>query len=281
MGGASRLNSRVTARPIFLALLCAAVAHAEPSPSPSPSPEPGPLEPTWVNQRPGPLAEAEEKFDFGRYEDVVTLLRPLVDTGARVELPQKADRIEALRIYGIACMLSRRSQAAEAAFLLLLREEPRTHLDASLVPDEAVRFFERVRERYRAELVAAYRKNRGRRYAVLNFLPPVGQFMNHQRTKGFLLGGAELALLATNITSGVLLSQWQGSDHLFTGHRDAAAALMPVNIASFAVLLAVVVYGIVDGLVVGHRLDKADRRAEDKLLSLAPHFDAAALAVRF
>jgi hypothetical protein len=277
------------------------VARAElaPSPSPSPlplpspSPEPSPspdhasspvLAPPWLSTPTGrgPLGEAEEKFDFGRYEDVVALLRPLVESGGQ-QLPRKADRVEALRIYGIACTLTRREQAAEAAFLLLLREEPRTRLDAALVPDEAVRFFDKVRERYRAELVAAYRKNRGHRYWFLNLLPPIGQFQNRQWRKGLGLGAAELALLAADLTTGLLLQRWEGADHTFKNHRQAASELMPLNWISFAGLISVFVYGVVDGLVVNRRLDREERRAADKLFTRAPawRLGADGLAVRF
>jgi hypothetical protein len=219
---------------------------------------------------------AAGRYELGDYEGVVLALRPLVDADAP-GLP-KADRVEALRNYGIACVLTGRRVDAEGAFLLLLRADPRSELDPTLVRPEAATFFVAVRERYRTELVNAYRKNRGRRYAFLNLLPPVGQFMNHQRTKGSLLLAGELALLATNLVSGGLLNQWQGPHHLFTGHESAARALGPVNIASFALLLGVVAYGIIDGFVVGHRLTLDERQKEKKLLL---SLEDGSLGVRF
>src|ERR1700748_3592077 len=81
-------------------------------------------EPAHLSHAESPIADALERFDFGDYEGVVTRLRPIVENGAR-ELPLQVDRIEALRIYGIACTLTDRKTAAEGAFLLLLREEPK------------------------------------------------------------------------------------------------------------------------------------------------------------
>jgi hypothetical protein len=225
----------------------------------------------------GPLGEALERFDFGDYEEVVLRLRPIVERGGD-ELPSTADRREALRTYGIACTLTGRRVAAEGAFQQLLRDDPTMRLNAALVRPEAVRFFEEVRARWREEQVAAFHRSRGRRYPILNFLPPAGQFQNRQRKKGYAIGGAMVALLVTNIVTGALLSEWEGPNHLFLHHADDAEALIPVNIASFAVLLSVVVYGIVDGLVVGHRLTVEERGVEARLRA---GIDGGGLAVTF
>ena len=210
------------------------------------------------------VRRALERYELGDYEGVVQALRPLVD----VDAPglSAADRVEALRTFGIASVLTGRRVAAESAFVLLLRADPRSELDRTLVRPEAADFFEQVRARYRAELVQIYKKSHGKRYAILNLLPPAGQFQNRQRGKGYGLLAAEIALLATNITTGVLLNEWEGPNHLFTGHEDTARALIPVNIASFAVLLSVVAYGIVDGFVVGHKLTLQEKREERRLL---------------
>jgi hypothetical protein len=210
------------------------------------------------------VRQALERYELGDYEGVVQALRPLVDADAPGL--SAADRVEALRSFGIASVLTGRRVAAEGAFVLLLRADPRSELDPTLVRPEAVSFFNEVRARWRAERVAAYRKNHGRRYAILNLLPPAGQFQNRERKKGYTLLAAEVLLLATNISTGVLLNQWEGPNHLFLGHENTARALIPVNIASFAVLLSVVAYGIVDGFVMGHRLTLSEQREEKRLL---------------
>ena len=195
---------------------------------------------------------------------MVTLLRPIVENGAH-ELPLQVDRIEALRAYGIACTLSDRKTAAEGAFLLLLREEPKTRLDPALVRPEAVAFFEEVRSRHRDELLAVYRKTRPRYYWVLNLLPTVGQFQNRQLTKAFVFGGMELALLGGTIVTYSLLNQYQGGDRTFTGHGGMYDPLRGLNYACFAALLAVTAGGIVDGFVVGTRRERREREAEARL----------------
>jgi hypothetical protein len=217
---------------------------------------------------------ALERFDVGDYEGVVTALRPLVDADASGLTA--ADRVEALRTFGIASVLTGRRTAAEGAFVLLLRADPRTELDPTLVRPEAAQFFEEVRARWRAERVAAYKRNRGKRYGILNMIPPAGQFQNRQHGKGYALLAAEIALLATNITTGVLLNQWEGPNKLFIGHEDTARALIPVNSTSFALLLTVVAYGIIDGFVVGHRMTLEEKREEKRLL-----LSAGGVGVRF
>jgi hypothetical protein len=250
----------------LVGLLWAHAARAQPSPSPAPSPSPE-LASAWP-ARPGVVGQALERFEFGDYEGVVTLLRPVVES-ARQELPP-ADRAEALRTYGISCLLTGRRIAAEGAFVLLLRADPSAHLDPRLVRPEAVSYFEEVRARYRAELVTAYRKGRPHRYWFLNLLPPVGQFQNRERGKAYGIGAAELVLLGTNLATGLILRDWEGPTHEFSGHVDAARTLMPINLVSFVALVTVVAYGIVDGFVVGHLLAKREKRIEERLLSTAP-----------
>jgi hypothetical protein len=212
------------------------------------------------------LKQARDEFDFGRYEEVVGRLRPLVEAlELSRELPEKADRLEALRVYGIACTLTGRRTAAEGAFLLLLREEPSTQLDPALVRPEAVAFFGEVRARHRAELLAAYRKNRRPYYWALDLIPLAGQMQNRQWKKAIVFGAVELALLATNITTGALLHDYEGSTHSFDNHMGSFEPLRDVNWISFGLLLGVTAGGIVDAFVVGARRSERDRQSEARL----------------
>jgi hypothetical protein len=211
-----------------------------------------------------PIAAALDDFDFGDYEGVVTRLRSMVENGAR-QLPNNADRLEALRIYGISCTLTDRDVAAEGAFLLLLREDPAMHLDAALVRPEAVDFFEEVRARHRNELVRAYRQGRPRYYFFADILPLVGQIQNREWRKLAGFASAEVALLASTITTAVLLERWQGNDLTFHGHSEAFGPLRVVNNTSFGLLLAVTTAGIVDGFVVGALRKRAERKHELQL----------------
>ena len=184
------------------------------------------------------------------------------------ELPEKPARLAALRVYGIACTLTGRRTAAEGAFLLLLREEPSTQLDPALVRPEAVAFFNEVRARHRAELLAAYRKNRRPYYWALDLIPLAGQLQNRQWKKAIVFGAVELTLLAANITTGVLLSHYEGQDRTFggsMGSNDRTSLFEPlrdVNWISFGLLLGVTAGGIVDAFVVGARRAERDRQTE-------------------
>jgi hypothetical protein len=212
------------------------------------------------------LKTARDEFDFGNYESVVARLRPFVEALELVrELPQKADRLEALRVYGIACTLTARKTAAEGAFLLLLREEPSTRLDPALVRPEAVAFFDEVRARHRAELLAVYRKNRRPHYWALDLIPLAGQMQNRQWKKAIVFGAIELALLATNITTGALLDHYEGPMNDFAGHHAAFEPLRDVNWISFGLLLGVTAGGLVDAFVVGARRADRDRQTEARL----------------
>ena len=216
------------------------------------------------------LRSARDEFDYGNYEGVVSRLRPLVDALELLrELPQKADRLEALRVYGIACTLTARKTAAEGAFLLLLREEPSTRLDPALVRPEAVAFFDEVRARHRAELLAAYRKNRRPHYWALDLIPLAGQMQNRQWKKASILGAIDLVLLATNLTTGALLNNYEGLTHDFrpngVDHTKDYAPLRDVNWISFGALLGVVTGGIIDAFIFGGRRLERDRQTEARL----------------
>jgi hypothetical protein len=237
------------AAPTILAALAIAgsVARAQPAPEPPAT----------------TLMKALARSQRGEYEEVVAALQPIAE--GRVVVAARSDRMEALRTYAIACALTSRPTAAEAAFLLLLREDPTARLDPLLVRPEAVALFDEVRARHRQELVAAYRKNRPRRWVILNFLPPAGQFQNRDRVKGSILAASEVLLLSANVTSGVLLSEWEGKSHDFPGHVEDARALRPLNWASFGLLASVLIYGVVDGLAVGARRAREERAVEQRL----------------
>jgi hypothetical protein len=228
---------------------------------PSPKPAGGPGRTAHAGS---PIAQALDDFDFGAYESVVTRLRPLVDALGELtrELPDKADRLEALRVYGIACTLTGRKTAAEGAFLLLLREEPSTRLDPALVRPEAVAYFDEVRARHREELLAAYRKTRPRYFWALNLIPVAGQFQNKHWKKAIVLGSIEIALLAGTAVTYGLLAHYEGDHHDFDGHQGMYDPLRYTNYVCFGALLAVTAGGIIDAFVFGQKRRERERRVE-------------------
>jgi hypothetical protein len=98
---------------------------------------------------------------------------------------------------------------------------------------------------------------------IWNFIPPVGQFQNGHTARGLIIGGVELASLATAITSYALLSSWEQPHHEFTGHPEAST-MKVVNFVSLGVLAATYFYGVLDGI--GHYNDLPD----ESHVSLSP-----------
>lgn len=177
------------------------------------------------------------------------------------------ERAEAHRLQGL-CLLARGARdPAAAAFLAFLRLEPDGHLDPALVPPEAVALLEQVRATHAAELRAARPRPRARRSVLMNLLPPLGQFQNGETTKGLLLGGAELALLGVNVGTYIALRN-QCHDDGTCDETDRARTLKGLNIASGALFIGAVVYGIIDGYVVLRRLDR--RASETSTSASAP-----------
>lgn len=189
------------------------------------------------------LRRSIDHYVVGRYQDAVEILRPLVES--RV-LKDRADQLEALRTYGISLYLTGARPGAERAFRDLLRLDPEARLDPSFVRPEVVAFFEQVRKKHRLELRAVER--RGSRSVAVNLLPPWGQFRNGHRVKGYLLLGGELTCGLTSITTAALLWSWQDDTGQFGDREHLYRPLSVLNYVSFGLTVALVAYGVVDGL---------------------------------
>lgn len=200
------------------------------------------------------LTRALDLYIRGSYGEAVSELRPLVE---RRVLDDRADHLEALKTYGIALVLHGARPAAEGAFRALLRFDPSARLDPRFVRPEAVAFFERVRRRYRREMDQVVQRSAPQGSALVNLLPPWGQFRNGHRTKARVLIGVEALTALVSVTSAVLLYSWQRDDGTFGDRSSAAQALQWTNIASFAVLAGALAYGVVDGLYHYYRRRRA------------------------
>jgi hypothetical protein len=93
------------------------------------------------------LAAAEQQLEYGDYEGIVAALGPIAEDGGR-SLPSRLDRVEALRVYGIASALLNHKVAAEGAFLQMLDEKPDIRFDPKRIRPEAVALLESVRMRF-------------------------------------------------------------------------------------------------------------------------------------
>ena len=272
-----RRHSKAFTLSIATALsLSAAVAYGQLPPAPRDAPGKGSTPPKPPAKKPSCPAGAGGSqiiqcvtafFEHGQYRVVVRLLRPAIE---RNRIPQKADLVEALRMYGISLHLSGLKGAAEIVFYRLVTLDPRLKLDPRMVPPEVVLSFEKIRRRRLAEMLRKRKVKPKRRYGILNFLPPAGQFQNRHKTKGWILLGLEVAFLATNIATYFALrsSGLKGDGNyvvqdidgnIIDDNRTTARALLGVNYASFGLLMATLVYGMVDGWVYMRRLDRRDR----------------------
>jgi hypothetical protein len=215
------------------------------------------------------LEQANNLYSYGRYEAVVRLLRPLVERGL---VKSKADRVEALRLYGICLFLTQRKSAALRVFRSLILLAPRTRLDSRLVQPEVITAFGRIRRPHLEKLRRETLKVRSRalrslakRYAVLNVLPPVGQFQNGHWRKGVIVLTLEVAMLAANLASYFLLRskglrqpdgtfvEKDADGNVVNDRRPLAKALMGINYASLGLLIGTLIYGMADGFVYHYR----------------------------
>lgn len=179
--------------------------------------------------------------DWGR-------VHALVDPLTAQALSQE-DRAEAYRLAGLAAYFTHDEAHAEQDFVVYLKLDPGGHLDPALYPPEVVNFINDVRARHAAELRVA----RPNRYWVLNIFPPLGQFQNGDRTKGWVLTGLLTATLATNITTYVLLRSWchnpgNTCDDSGKNHFRSAQTLSALNVISGAGFILTYAYGVWDGV---------------------------------
>jgi hypothetical protein len=218
----------------------AAAPAAQPSAAPGAQPS---LDVTTV------LRDANASASAGDWHHVAELVSPLLHRPLI-----RADLAEAHRLMGLAAFFASNGRAdAEAHLLAYLELEPDARLDPSLVPPEAVTFFEDVRVRHAAEL-RAHRPRK--RVLALALLPAINQLYYGERVKGWILGGALTALLATNLTTDFVLRAWcSQTDDTCDGSANKmrhARELRTVNLVSGIGLIATYLYGVIDG-VVGYR----------------------------
>ncbi|MEM9491075.1 MAG: hypothetical protein AAGC55_18140, partial [Myxococcota bacterium] len=210
---------------------------------------------------PSQLRDAAQRVDGGEYERAVTIIETLLETPAAGARPDAApdqldvqDRAEAMRIYGLALFFLNRRDSAEQAFLEYLKLDVEARLDPNLVPPEVIIFFEDVRSRNAAELRKYRPKPKRKRMWLLNLLPPLGQFQNGQRGKGWILAGAETTLFAVNVSTLLILRSWCNSSSGRcvasdgSSRADSARTLRALNVASGSLLIGLVAYGIYDGI---------------------------------
>jgi hypothetical protein len=256
-----------------LLLASATPSLAQPVPdAPPETPASPPASPAAANTAPptsavAALDRAAAAYDYGDMNQVVDATRPIVD-GALTATPTQ--RGHALRLLGIGLYLTGRPAGAETHFLELLRLQPRTRLDPTTTRPEVVAFFEDIRRRH-PELQPHHSP-------LWNLLPPLGQFKNGDRTRGYIFLTLEATSLATAITTVAILKAWRnpGPGDVYEPHTAAARTLKTVNQVSVGVLAASYAVGVIDAFL------RADRDAEpESTLSFFILPTAAGLTARF
>jgi hypothetical protein len=188
------------------------------------------------------LVRAEAAYAYGDMVQVVEAARPVAEGTLPCTVEQRA---RALRFLGIGLFLTNRALGAENAFAELLRVDPNARLDPTTARPEVVAFFENIRHQHVA-------REHANRHVIWNFLPPVGQFQNGDTVKGSIVGGVELAALATAVSCRLINYSWHNPDNTYGpggSHDSAARVLRVVEWTSAGVLAATYLYGVIDGIV--------------------------------
>lgn len=228
------------------------------------------------------LKQAESAYEYGDMPLLVESARFVTDGTLNATPDELAS---ALRFLGIGLYVTGRIEGAKTAFEKLLQLRPNTHLDPATTRPEIVTFFFDLRRSRIRELRAADEANRPN--ILWNFLPPLGQFNNGDRVKGWVLLIGEAATLATAVTTYAVVESWRRPDNTVCpgscpGRTDTANTLRTTFIASSTAFLVLYAYGVIDGLAGRNKV-----RSEEELLRAAPPIsvsllpNGAALNLRF
>ena len=263
-------------RALAILVLATSVAYADqPAVPAAPATPAGPAAPadTPPTEPAAALREANAAATAGDWTKVAAYVQPLL---ARSLEP--TDLGEAHRLAGLAAFFGNHLPEAEQHFFAYLKLDLDGHLDPALYPPEVVNFFYDVRARHKAELNAL--RPPTKRYAVLNLVPPFGQFQNGERTKGIVVGSLLGAFLVANVTSYLVVRSWchnPGStcDDSGTDHFRRANQLTTVNTLTGLGAIVTYIYGVWDG-VSGYRRRTREQRYTPYV---APSNDGAMIGV--
>ena len=164
--------------------------------------------------------------------------------------PTPAQRVQALRFLGIGLFLTGRPEGAETAFFDLLRQRPERQARSRPTPAPTSSPSSRPCAPVTPRRSARPPRSRPSKHLLLAFLPPVGQFQNGDRARGFTLAAFEVDLAGP------------GHRHLRPAEEPGStnptrpspttpttpSTLKIVNNVSVGLFAATVVVGIVDGL---------------------------------
>ncbi len=224
--------------------------------------------------------EARNSYLYGNYADAIRKFRELLYPEPGI-LRSEALKREAHKYLGISYFyLAQRTgkteyrDAAKSELLRYLLLAPRAKLDPLLYPPDLVSFFNQIRRDNARRLQAILRKRRRRRslqpiqvipieierrvyrkHFLLSLLPfGLSQFANGQTVKGAVLLAGEVLSLGLNIGAYLAIYSYQiksGPQRGFFRQRDlnTVKAWQVVQFSSFGVFSALLIYGLIDGIV--------------------------------
>lgn len=250
---------------LFVTTRAFAQASNEPPAAPPPPPADTPPPPRVAPSDPAvALREANAAATAGDWKTVQEWVTPLL-----AKQLDRADLAEAHRLAGIAALFAQppRRDLAEKHFIEYLRIDFDGHLDPALYPPEVVNFFNDVRARH-PELKPV-RKNK--RYWMLTLVPPLAQFQNGDKVKGWVIGGLIGAFAITNVATYFTIRSWceyhEGSGGSrptcddTTNHTSSAKTLRVLNITAGVGLILTYAFGVWDG-VRGYRRETRAREIQ-------------------
>lgn len=223
---------------------------------------------------------AENAYAYGNYGDAIRRFRQLLYPPPG-RLRSKTMRREAHKFLGISYYYiflrnnaATYRQSAEREFTRYLVQAPDARLDPLLYPPHLITFFEQIRQKNKRRLELLLRKHQQQRNATkIQVIPlqverhyhhyhpllvaiPFGvpQFMNRHRIKGALLLSGEVVSLAANITAYAVIFSLQIKEGDQRGRFKAqdipvVTRWQVVQFTSFGIFAALVIYGMIDGIV--------------------------------
>jgi hypothetical protein len=235
-------------------------------------------------QRHPTLTKAKQEYVNQNHAKVIELVKPLVEP--RSILATEAEEAEAYELLGLSYWWTKKYKASEAAFLVLLSMRPKHRLKKAVHAAGVVKFFNKVKKKFRrkpselkkrqkeeldrckkalVKTKAGLKRLRKRcRFRVIRkkeykrrwmmFIPfGVGQFVNGDKTRGWIYFSIQTALALLNITAQIMgATKWawrRNSEGYLVPDVKKAQMLQIIQISSGSVFLAAVTVGIIDALV--------------------------------
>ena len=200
-------------------------------------------------------------YEHGDYAEAIASLSGVLSP---LRLTAEDDVAQARKYLGASLFFSGKKDEAAEEFKRLLLLNPDLRLDAFVFPPQLVLFFDEVKasckdqlDKARAQRLLKESLRVGERRVELRSLYvnaiPFGapQFQNGDRVKGWVLLGAEAALLALNVAAfWAARSYADGGGYYATeADRSGASTWRTIQLTSLGLFGGAWAYGVADGLI--------------------------------